>query len=105
MALPEPAPDSSFDDPNPLANLGTPAEMRSVNPVTAEDEALRAEDIPKAPIEPKRERRHGIAGLRDSVAYVFQWTTLSVWGTAELTRDKDPIEQLKRRFGRKPRKY
>ncbi len=105
MALPEAKRNPSSDDQNPLANLGTPAEMRSVNPIPPETEALRAQEIPSAPIEPRRQRRHGLAGLMDSIAYYVQWTLLSIFATAELSREKDPIEQLRRRYGREPRKY
>lgn len=93
------------EEPNPLEHLGTPAEMRTVNPITPESEALRAQPTPNAPYEPARERRHGFMGLVDSIAYYWQWTLLSVFGAAQLSREVDPIEQLKRRYGREPRKY
>ncbi|MDO9486670.1 MAG: hypothetical protein Q7K25_11495 [Actinomycetota bacterium] len=79
--------------------------MRTVNPITPESEALRAQPTPNAPYEPARERRHGFMGLVDSIAYYWQWTLLSVFGAAQLSREVDPIEQLKRRYGREPRKY
>ncbi|MDO8731409.1 MAG: hypothetical protein Q7L55_02395 [Actinomycetota bacterium] len=94
---------ASLEEHNPLADLGTPAEMRSVNQIPPEDEALRAQGTPTAPYEFARQRRHGFKGLRDSVAYYPQWAMLSVFGTAELSREVDPIEQLKRRYGRAER--
>ncbi len=90
-------------EPHPLAHLGTPAEMRSANPIPPETQGLRAQEIPKAPYEPPRPRRHGFAGFIDSIAYRVQWAMLSVFGAAELSREKDPIEQLKRRYGRQER--
>ena len=90
---------------NPLAHLGTPAEMRTANPIPEEDSRLRAQGTPETPYQRMRPRRHGFQGVLDSIAYSFQWTVLSLFGAAELSREKDPIEQLKRRYGREPRKY
>lgn len=95
---------SKFEQENPLAHMGTPAEMRTVNPIPPETQALRAQSMPKAPFEPVRARRHGLMGLMDSIAYRFQLVILSAFGAAELSREKDPIEQLKRRYGRAERK-
>ena len=90
---------------NPLTYLGTPVEMRTANPIPPESSSLREQGTPKMPYQPMRPRRHGFKGFLDSIAYAFQWTILSLFGAAELSREKDPIEQLKRRYGREPRKY
>lgn len=105
MALPDPTPQQDPSEQHPLAHLGTPEEMRSVNPVPPEADALRAQEMPKAPVDPPRPRRHGLAGLYDSIAYSFQYAVYSIFGAAELSRERDPIEQLRRRYGREPRKY
>lgn len=90
---------------NPLEYLGTPVEMRAVNPIPPESDALRAQETPTAPYEPPRPRRHGFMGLLDSIAYRAQLVVLTVFGAAELSREVDPIEQLKRRYGRDEREY
>jgi len=101
----EAASEGASQEQNPLAHLGTPAEMQSVNPIPPEEEALRAQETPTAPYEPPRPRRRGFVGLLDSIAYRAQLAVLSVFGAAELSREVDPIEQLKRRYGRVEREY
>jgi len=88
-----------------FANLGTPPQAAQVSPVPAETDALRAQPTPTTPIEPARERRRGLLGLWDTLAYSVQWLIYTVFGAAELDRDVDPIEQLKRRYGREQRKF
>jgi hypothetical protein len=38
----------------------------------------------------------------DSMEYWVKWTLLSLYGPASQDRDTDPIEQLKREYGRPP---
>jgi len=38
----------------------------------------------------------------DSVEYWVKWTLISVYGPATQDRETDPIEQLKREYGRPP---
>lgn len=47
----------------------------------------------------------GIRGIRESIAYWTQWTLLQVYGPAEQDREHDPIELLKRKYHRSPRKW
>lgn len=50
-------------------------------------------------------RRSGLRGVWDSLAYWVQVAGLSVYGPASQPRASDPIERLKRKYGRPARKY
>jgi len=101
----DPQQHSPADDAQAFANLGTPPEVAQASPVPPETDALRADPTPMTPAEPRRERRRGISGLWDTIAYSVQWLIYTVFGAAQLDRDVDPIEQLKRRYGREERKF
>jgi hypothetical protein len=40
--------------------------------------------------------------LADALAYWSRWLLLQLFGPATQDRESDPIEQLKRRYGRPP---
>lgn len=41
----------------------------------------------------------------DAAAYWVQWTALMLWGPATQDEDHDPIQNLKRRYGRPEHPY
>ena len=43
-----------------------------------------------------------VRAVVDSVQYWIKWTLLSLYGPATQDRESDPIEQLKREYGRPP---
>ncbi|MFA7323424.1 MAG: hypothetical protein WC005_03610 [Candidatus Nanopelagicales bacterium] len=97
-----------------LEQLGTPPEIRNSRPqIPASDAAFVARVVGTAghvsAMEPWDAhpvgRRHGLRGFLDSIMYRWQLLLLSVYGPAEQTRQADPIEQLKRKYGRLPREY
>ena len=46
--------------------------------------------------------RSRVRAMADSVEYWSKWTLLSLYGPATQDRESDPIEQLKREYGRPP---
>lgn len=97
-------PDRSLDE------LGTPESIRAhrephaerapadpavVDPHGATD-AISAEEYVG--------RRGGIRGLWDSLAYGVQLAALSVYGPAPQSASADPVERLKRKYGRTSRR-
>lgn len=86
------------EDESGLEGLGTPPDLRAPQPEAP------APPTP-VPLPEPAPRRRGFLGLMDSIAYGLQLFALSVWGTAEQPRESDPIERLKRKYGRSPRKY
>lgn len=50
-------------------------------------------------------RRGGVRGLWGSLAYWFQLAALSIWGPAPQRKGADPIERLKRKYGRPGRRF
>ncbi|MDO8308677.1 MAG: hypothetical protein Q7V58_10030 [Actinomycetota bacterium] len=50
-------------------------------------------------------RRRGLRGLWSSLAYWVQLAGLSLYGPASQPRASDPIERLKKKYGRPARKY
>ena len=81
-----------------LDQLGTPEHLRAPQP---------EEVAPTAPAEPlaPEPRRHGFRGFLDTIAYGVKYALLSVFGAGEQPRESDPIERLRRKYGRPPRKY
>jgi len=102
------------DDTSGIEQLGTPKEVRDARPALyPEHEALdaqaqvhpevRADAGPDDSV--RQPRRRGLAGAWDSLAYGVQWLLLSVFGTGEQSRRADPIEKLRRRYGRPEREH
>ncbi len=102
------------DVPTGIEQLGTPKDERDARPALyPEHEALdaQAEKHPEILADPgpddtvRQPRRHGLAGAWDTVAYGVQWLLLSVWGAGQQSRKADPIEKLRRRYGRPEREH
>ncbi len=101
-------------DTGGLEGLGTPEAEREARPALyPEHEALDKQaathpeilathgpddSVPVAP-------RTGIAGLWNAIAFWAQYAVLFVWGAGSQSRAADPIERLKRRYGRAPREH
>lgn len=81
-----------------LDQLGTPEDLRAPQPEVSSPQPVQE---PAAP-EP---RRRGFRGFLDTIAYGTKYALLSVFGAGEQPRESDPIERLKRKYGRPPRKY
>lgn len=102
--------DTESDDGR-LDELGTPADMRATGmPATDPGHVDREVSDPHGATVPisKEEyvgRRGGLRGVADSLAYWFQLATLSIYGPAAQPRNADPIERLKRKYGRPGRRY
>jgi hypothetical protein len=45
-------------------------------------------------------RRHGVQGVWDSVAYWTQFVLLSAYGPASQSEFSDPVQRLRRKYGR-----
>jgi hypothetical protein len=96
-------------DEGDLARLGTPPEQR--RPATS---GPRPGPVPREVADPHGAtdpitrdeyvgRRHGLAGLWGSIAYWVQYVGLSIYGPAAQSEAADPIERLKRKYGRSGR--
>lgn len=94
-----------IEDHSQRHQLGTPADIRAAQPVEQPAPAQETLDPHKVDESEWRERRHGIAGLWDAIAYRVQLILLSVYGAGEQTREADPIERLKRKYGRAQREH
>lgn len=108
----EPAADSL--DLGSIEQLGTPPEVRNARPQIPPSEivdaARAAHTVGQVPaMEPwdaiRVGRRRGFRGFLDSIEYRWLLLLLSLYGPARQTREADPIEQLKRKYGRPPSKY
>lgn len=99
-------------DESDLDELGTPQEEREERPALYPEHAAlddQAREHPEiladfgpddsAPVAP----RTGLMGAWNTVAYYVQYGLLFVWGAGSQSRAADPIEKLKRRYGRAPR--
>lgn len=88
-----------------LDELGTPEAEREARPALYPDDA-ELDDHVHSPVHDARRqsapRRHGPWA---SVAYWAQWVGLQVYGPASQTSAQDPIEELKRRYGRHERQF
>ena len=74
------------------------------------EEARRAVVDPHGASEPVTSeeyigRRGGLRGAWDTLAYWVQFAGLWVYGAADQPRASDPIERLKRKYGRPGRKF
>jgi hypothetical protein len=105
---------ASETDPGGLEELGTPREVRESRPAlypehAALDKQARAHPEVRADYGPDDSkppaRRGGLIGLWNSIAYGVQYAMLFVWGAGEQSRRADPIEKLKRRYGREQRDH
>lgn len=94
-----------IEDHSHIHQLGTPADIRAAQPVEEPSPARDALDPHTIGDSEWRERRHGLAGVWDSIAYRVQLALLSIYGPGEQTRAADPIERLKRKYGRAPREH
>jgi hypothetical protein len=88
-----------------LEGLGTPENLRAQYPPTDPAPIQSALDPHKIDASESHERRRGLAGAWDSIAYHAQLVLLSIYGAGQTTREADPIERLKRKYGRAPRKH
>jgi len=98
---------STHDSPETgLESLGTPADLRAPQPPIDEPPL---QDAPAELTEPLGDwhanKRHGIAGLWDSIAYGAQFVLLSIYATGDQPEQSDPVEKLRRKYGRPPRKF
>lgn len=103
--------DDSMDDDKSLDELGTPADIRATaqpQPAAA-PQYSRVTDPHGASDAISGEeyvgRREGLQGLWDSLAYRVQLIGLSVYGPAPQSADTDPVQRLKRKYGRVARSY
>lgn len=97
-----------------LEKLGTPPQVRDGRPALYPEHAaldLQARRHPeiRADFGPEDGKppatRHGLVGLWNTIAYGVQYAILFVWGAGEQSRTADPIEKLKRRYGRPQRDH
>jgi hypothetical protein len=92
-----------------LEGLGTPPEKRTsqvAGPRTPKaDASVRDPHGATDPVTADEYvgRRRGLGGLLDSIAYGFQLAVLSIYGPADQSGSADPVERLKRKYGRSSR--
>jgi len=93
-------------DDGGLDSLGTPeAARRPAVPHGRRQPAPREVADPHGATDPISSdeyvgRRGGLAGGWDSLAYWVQFAALSIYGPAAQSESADPIERLKRKYGR-----
>lgn len=97
------------DETAHLEELGTPKEVRDARPALYPEHAaldeqgrrhpeVRADYGPDDTVAPAP--RSGATGVWNTIAYYFQYAVLFVWGAGSQSRTADPIQRLKRRYGR-----
>lgn len=95
--------------PDELEEFGTPTEEREARPALYPEHAALDETARQHPelvpvYGPDDSQgpapRTGLIGVWNTIAYYVQYAMLFVWGSASQTRATDPIERLKRRYGR-----
>lgn len=103
--------DDSMDDDRSLDELGTPADIRATaqpQPAAAPQDSRVTDPHGASDAISGEEyvgRREGLQGLWDSLAYRVQLIGLSVYGPAPQSADTDPVQRLKRKYGRVARSY
>ena len=92
------------DQPSGLEELGTPPDLRAAQPDRPPAPRKQALDPHKIDSQPKHARKHGLGAAWETLAYWTQYALLSVYGAGQQSRQDDPIERLRRKYGRPPRK-
>lgn len=97
------------DETTGLEELGTPKDVRDARPALYPEHAVLDEEARKHP-EIRAEYgpddtagpapKTGATGVWNTIAYHFQYAVLFVWGAASQSNSADPIQKLKRRYGR-----
>ena len=95
-----------------LAALGTPKAERDARPALYPEDAALDENAERHPevladygpddTKPPA-ARSGAIGVWNAIAYYVQYGLLFVFGAGSQSRTADPIEKLKRRYGREDR--
>jgi hypothetical protein len=93
-----------------LDDLGTPADIRAPRdpqPTEPVDPSIADPHGATDPISRDEYvgRRGGLVGVWDSIAYWVQYALLSTYGTADQSEEADPVQRLKRKYGRPESRY